>query len=196
MKGFLKYILFQLTILAIPFALFAITNYGGMAVYNFFKEFSKEQLEVIYKFVRVISPFMFIAVPAVLWGSYIRFRIRRRKIIQRSEENNTFITAHLVRKSRIRHTGKRHGFDYEGIYEYIVNGKVKEYQILTGGNPPNEIRLYRKSENSNKFFSDDGTDNPYWAIPLLILATFILLILICSPLQDIEDLIRYKNKFG
>ena len=193
MKGFLKYILFQLTILAIPFALFAITNYGGMAVYNFFKGFSKEQLEVIYKFVRVISPFMFIAVPAVLWGFYIGFRIRRRKIIQRSEENNTFVMARLIEKEQIRRSYSDmrkniHGFRYRGIYEYNANGETKERRILFNGFPPDEIRLYPKNENSDKFFSDTDYEKKLWfAVPLLCLATFILWLWILIPLNILDD---------
>ena len=187
-KGFLKLILFTVILLAMPVALFLITNYGGMVVYKFFKGFSKDQLELIYKFARVISPVMFIAVPSFLWGLYFKSRNRKKEIIRKSEENNTFITAHLVRKSRIRHTGKRHGFDYEGIYEYTVNGETKERRICFNGGPPDEIRLYPKNENGSKFFSNAGHEDKIWfAVPLLCLATFILWLWILIPLTILDD---------
>ncbi len=180
MKDLLKYILFTLAILAVPFAIFAITKYGGMIIHNFFYELSEEQLEIIYKFACIISPFMYIAAPAVLWGLYFKSRKRKKEIIRKSEENNTFVTAHLV-KSEFTYVYDEdrnfdhNGFDYEGIYEYTVNGETKERRICFNGSPPNEIRLYPENGNSSKFISNAGHEEKTWlAVPLLCFATIIL----------------------
>lgn len=185
-KGFFKLILFLLTIIAIPFAIFAITKYGGIIVYNFFNELSEEQLEIIYKYACIISPFMFIAVPAVLWGLYFKSRKRKKEIIRKSEENNTFVTAHLVRKSWIRHKrqkGKHRGFNYDGIYEYTANGKTKERRICFRGYPPEEVRLYPKNENGGKLISNSGHEDKTWFdVPVLGFATIILWVWVFIPL--------------
>lgn len=193
MKDLLKYILFTLAILAVPFAIFAITKYGGMIIHNFFYELSEEQLEIIYKFACIISPFMYIAAPAVLWGLYFKSRKRKKEIIRKSEENNTFVTAHLV-KSEFTYVYDEdrnfdhNGFDYEGIYEYTVNGETKERRICFNGSPPNEIRLYPENGNSSKFISNAGHEEKTWlAVPLLCFATIILWVWISIPLYILDD---------
>lgn len=193
MKDLLKHILFILAILAVPFAIFAITKYGGMIIHNFFNELSEEQLEIIYKFACIISPFMYIAAPAVLWGLYFKSRKRKKEIIRKSGENNTFVTAHLVKSEFTYVCGEDHNFahnefDYEGIYEYTVNGETKKRRICFNGSPPNEIRLYPKNGNSSKFISNAGHEEKTWlAVPLLCFATIILWIWISIPLYILDD---------
>lgn len=189
-KGFFKLLLFELTIIAIPFAIFAITCFGDMAVYNFLKEFPKEQLELINKFADVISPVMFIAAPAVPCGFYFKSKKRRKEIVRLSEENNTFVTARLDRKRRLRHDSPKRSWDYECIYEYTVNGKTKEHHICLTGLPPDELRLYPKSENRNKFFSERGSDRMEWySVQLIGLTTIVLWIWIGLTCETIESLI-------
>ncbi|MDE5859806.1 MAG: hypothetical protein K2H23_05410, partial [Oscillospiraceae bacterium] len=72
-------------------------------------------MELINKFANVISPVLFIATPVVLCGLYFKSKKRRKEIVRLSEENNTFVTARLVRKRRLY---KLKSWDYECIYEY------------------------------------------------------------------------------
>lgn len=194
--NFFKMIFFVLTIIAIPFAIFAITKYWGMILSNFFNELSEEQMEIIYKFACIISPFMFIAAPAVLWGLYFKSRKRKKEIIRKSEENNTFVTAHLVKSEFTYIYDDDHNYDhkvfnYEGIYEYTVNGETKERRICFYGLPPNEIRLYPQNGNSSKFISNAGHEEKTWfAVPLLCFATIILWIWISIPLYILSDYLQ------
>lgn len=185
--GFFYCILFVLTIIAIPFSIFKITQYWGMLIDKFFSELSEEQLEIIYKFACIISPFMFIAAPAVIWGLYFKSRKRKKEIIRKSEENNTFVTARLV-KPEFTYNDDHEGFNYAGIYEYTVNGETKERRICFNGYPPNEIRLYPKNGNSSKFISNAGHEDKTWfAVPLLGFATIILWIWVLIPLYILDD---------
>ena len=186
-KGFFKLLIVELTIIAIPFALFAITYFGDIVLINFLKEFPKEQLELINKFANVISPVLFIATPVVLCGLYFKSKKRRKEIVRLSEENNTFVTARLVRKRRLY---KLKSWDYECIYEYTVNGETKERLICLYGLPPDELRLYPKSKNSNKFFSEYGSDRKEWySVQLICLPTIVLWIWIGLICETIESLI-------
>lgn len=181
-KGFFGCILFVLTIIAIPVAIFAITQYGGMLIDKFFSELSEEHLEIIYKFACIISPFLFIAVPVVIWGLYFRSRKRKKEIIRKSEENNTFVTARLVRANYIGYDDCR-DFSHAGIYEYTANGKTKERRICFRGYPPEEVRLYPKNENGGKLISNSGHEDKTWFdVPVLGFATIILWIWVFIPL--------------
>jgi len=108
-------------------------------------------------------------------------------------ENNTFITARLVQKREIEYSYNyanneySRGWDYEGIYEYTLNGETKNKRILFIGLPDDEIRLYLKKENGSKVFSNTEYENKKWfVIPLIALATIVTLIWVVVMMEMIS----------
>lgn len=159
---------------------------------NFFEGMSKEQLELADKILHIVSLYIIAAVIVILLVPYFKWRKRKKEIIRKSDENNTFVTARLVKKRWLDHTGKKgKSWDYECIYEYTVNGETKKRRILLHGLPPEEIRLYRKSENSDKFFSDTFHDDMVWLVtPLICIAAFIVWLLLVMLDMQLEYLIK------
>lgn len=194
LKGLFSFILFILidtSIVTAPILIFLFFNYTTYWWYLFLEGMSKEQLEIIDKFGAVIFPGIAIAVPVAIVLIYRRSRKRRKEIIRKSDENNTFVTARLVKNPYIRGKGMR----YRGIYEYTLNGEVKEYQVITKGHSPKELRLYPKKENSNRFFSDIGSDHPAWiVIPLGCLLTIIVLFWTIAMWNTVTEEIDYKDR--
>lgn len=180
------YLIIGLSIPVLIFLFFDRTTYWWML---FLEELPIEQLEAMDKYTTVIWGFCFIGIPAAVILLYRRSKKRRKEIIRRSDENNTFVTAYLVKSKRV-YNRKSNTTNYRSTYEFTVNGEVKKYQILTGGYRPDEIRLYRKSENSNKFFSDI---EPSWMIPLLILATILILFWAAVMLHIPASVIEMKR---
>lgn len=169
-----------LLIIALIYLFFNATI-GGL--YLIFKAMPKEQLEVIDKYSNFIGTCIVIAVPVTLGSHYAKWRKRRKEIIRRADENNTFITARLVQKREIEYgynyanNEYSRSWDYEGIYEYTLNGETKSKRIFFVGLPDDEIRLYLKKENGSKVFSNTEYENKAWfAIPLIALATVVTLI--------------------
>ena len=158
---------------------------------NFLEGMSKEQLELADKILHIVSPFIIAAVIVVLVVPYFISRKCKKEIIRKSEENNTFVTARLVKTECTYDTEGNAGFGYRGIYEFTVNGETKKRRILFNGLPPEEIRLYPKNENSTKFFSDTGYDGMAWvAAPLIGLAVVIVIILLAMLDMRLEYLIN------
>lgn len=162
-------------------------------MYNILKEMPKEQLEVINKCSNFIGTCIIIAVPVTLGSLYAKWRNRRKEIIRRADENNTFITARLVQKREIEYSYNyanneySRGWDYEGIYEYTLNGETKNKRILFIGLPDDEIRLYLKKENGSKVFSNTEYENKKWfVIPLIALATIVTLIWVVVMMEMIS----------
>lgn len=152
---------------------------------DFFEGMSREQLELADKILHIVSPFIIAAVVVILSAPYFISRARKKEIIRKSEENNTFVTARLVKAESTYHTEDHKGFGNRGIYEFTVNGETKRRNILFNGLPPDEIKLYPKSENSGKYFSDTGYDSMIWvAAPLIGLA--VVAVIICLAMIDMR----------
>ena len=158
---------------------------------NFFEGMSNEQLELADKILHIVSPFIIAAVIVILVVPYFTSKKRKKEIIRKSDENNTFVTAHLVKAESTYNLDDHEGFGYRGIYEFTVNGETKKRRILFNGLPPEEIRLYPKNENSTKFFSDTGYDGMAWvAAPLIGLAVVIVIILLAMFDMRLEYLLK------
>lgn len=183
-----------LLIIALIYLFFNVTI-GGL--YLIFKAMPKEQLEVIDKCSNFIGTCIIIAVPVTLGSLYAKWRNRRKEIIRRADENNTFITARLVQKREIEYSHNdanndkySRGWDYEGIYEYTLNGETKNKRILFMRLPDDEIRLYLKNKNGSKVFSNTEYENKTWfVIPLIALATIVTLIWVVGMMSMISSLI-------
>ena len=157
---------------------------------DFFERMSREQLILADKILHIVSPFIIAAVIIILVTPYLISRKRKKEIIRKSEENNTFVTAHLVKAESTYNVEDHKGFGNRGIYEYTVNGETKERRILFNGFPPDEIRLYPKNENNNKFFSDTGYDSMIWVVaPLIGLAAVFVMLWLAMLDMNIEYLI-------
>lgn len=190
--GCLLSIIYLIIGLSIPVLIFLFFNFTTGGWYLFLKEMSKEQLEIIDKLGAVVFPGIAIAVPVAIVLLYRRSRKRRKEIMRRCDENNTFVMAHLVKNPYISIRG---GMRYRGIYEYTLNGEVKEYQVITTGHSPKELRLYPKKENSNRFFSDIGSDHPAWiVIHLGCLLTIIVLFWTIEMWNMVTEEIDYKDR--
>lgn len=195
MKGFfggcLWAVIYTVIGLSIPVLIFLFFDFTVSEWYLFLEGMSIEQLEIIDKFGSVVFPGIAIAVPIAFVLLYRGSRKRKKEIMRKADENNTFITARLVKNPYIRGKGIR----YRGIYEYTLNGEVKEYQVVTTGHSPKELRLYPKKENSNKFFSDIGSDHPAWiVIPLGCLLTVIVLFWTIAMWNEVTEEIEYKER--
>ncbi len=178
-----------LLIIVLIYLFFNVTI-GGL--YLIFKGMPKEQLEVIGKCSNFIGTCIIIAVPVTLGSLYVKSKKRREEIIRRADENNTFITARLVKQRSIEHSPDDDGrsWNYEGIYEYTLNGETKSKRILFAGLPDDEIRLYLKNENGSKVFSNTQYENKTWfVIPLIALATIVALIWAVGMMGMISSLI-------
>lgn len=193
LKDFFKMILFTVIGLSVPVLIFITINFTSGIMYNILKEMPKEQLEVINKCSNFIGTCIIIAVPVTLGSLYAKWRNRRKEIIRRADENNTFITARLVQKREIEYSYNyanneySRGWDYEGIYEYTLNGETKNKRILFIGLPDDEIRLYLKKENGSKVFSNTEYENKKWfVIPLIALATIVTLIWVVVMMEMIS----------
>lgn len=181
------------TVLLIIFVIYLFFNVTIGGLYLIFKAMPKEQLEVIDKCSNFIGTCIIIAVPVTLGSLYAKWKKRRKEIIRRADENNTFITARLVQKREIEYSYNyanneySRGWDYEGIYEYTLNGETKNKRILFIGLPDDEIRLYLKKENGSKVFSNTEYENKTWfAIPLIALATIVTLIWVVVMMEMIS----------
>lgn len=183
-----------LLIIALIYLFFNVTI-GGL--YLIFKAMPKEQLEVIDKCSKFIGTCIIIAVPVTLGSLYAKWRNRRKEIIRRADENNTFITARLVQKRNTEYRSDYENnnndgrvYNYEGIYEYTINGETKSKRILFVGLPDDEIRLYLKNKNGSKVFSNTEYENKKWfVIPLIALATIVTLIWVVGMMSMISSLI-------
>lgn len=172
------------TVLLIIFVIYLFFNVTIGGLYLIFKAMPKEQLEVIDKCSNFIGTCIVIAVPVTLGSLYAKWKKRRKEIIRRADENNTFITARLVQKREMEYRydyensdNDGRSWNYEGIYEYTLNGKTKNKRILFMGLPDDEIRLYLKKENGSKVFSNTEYENKMWfAVPLIALATVVTFI--------------------
>lgn len=174
--GCLLSIIYLIIGLSIPVLIFLFFNFTTGGWYLLLEGMSKEQLEIIDKLGAVVFPGIAIAVPVAIVLLYRRSRKRRKEIMRKADENNTFITARLVEKVRVIKNRKGRQWDYSCTYEYTLNGRVRKHHIGVYGQPPEELRLYPKRENGNKFFSNIGSDQPAWlVIPLGCLLTIIML---------------------
>ncbi|MDE6594705.1 MAG: hypothetical protein K2K44_01690, partial [Oscillospiraceae bacterium] len=66
-------------------------------MYDFFEGMSNEQLELADKVLHIVSPFIIAAVIVILVVPYFISKKRKKEIIRKSDENNTFVTARLVK---------------------------------------------------------------------------------------------------
>lgn len=183
--GCLLSIVYLIIGLTIPVLIFLFFNYTTYWWYLFLKDMPKEQLEVIDRYSDFVGSCIVIGGTAALGLIYLRWKIRRKKIMKKSDENNTFITAQLVLTHRIRYSAY-----CNATYEYTLNGEIKKHHVRLRVNAPDELKLYPKKENSSKFSSNIGSDNPNWyVIPLIGVAFWILLIWVVGMTGMISSLI-------
>lgn len=197
LKDFFKMILFTVIVLSAPVLIFVTINFTSGIMYNILKEMPKERLEIINKCSNFVGSCIITAVPVTLGLLYAKWKNSRKEIIRRADENNTFITARLVQKMEIEYSHNdanndkySRGWDYEGIYEYTLNGETKNKRILFMRLPDDEIRLYLKNKNGSKVFSNTEYENKTWfVIPLIALATIVTLIWVVGMMSMISSLI-------
>ena len=104
-----------------------------------------------------IAGYLGLAVFVVLNVLLYRSEKRKKILKQQSEENNTFITAHLI-SSYKQYDSDTHESEYHGDYEYTVNGKTKIYRTYSVHPLPDTIKMYPQNREGTKFFSDYGHD--------------------------------------
>lgn len=119
------------------------------------------------EFLKNISVYIGIAVFVVLNVLLYRYE-RRKKILKRqSEENNTFIIAHLIHShDYCDHDSESHEREYYGKYKYTVNGKTKTYSTRSRYPLPDTIKMYPKNREGTKFFSDYARYRVYGVVTL------------------------------